>query len=194
MVRSRNNNKQKIFSILLPILTIVGIGIITVISSSYDESWTYNWNGIRRNIKDSIKVADYSGMTSGAVGPSGRSTMNEVKRRRWIMNKATISELLKLIEYPSGTVKAIAYEGLIRNKNFKQKTDLILQGIQDADYLIDYQSGCLGWNMEIGEYLIRNVLMIDDQILYPPGSINDYGISELDKEKILTEFRNRLVK
>jgi len=65
---------------------------------------------------------------------------------------------------------------------------------QDTDYLVDYQSGCLGWNMEIGEYLIRNVLMIDDQILYPPGSINNYRISELDKEKILTEFRNRLVK
>ena len=63
---------------------------------------------------------------------------------------------------------------------------------QDTDYLVDYQSGCLGWNMEIAEYLIQNVLMIDDQTApYPPELINNYGISESDKEKILTEFHRK---
>ena len=160
-------------------------------SSFYEKSWTYNWNGIRGNIKDSIKVVEFRGITSG-TGGNGRSTIDEVLRRRWIMNKATESELLQLLEYPNGTVKAIAYEGLIRKRNFKQKTKLILHGIQDTDYPVPYQSGCEGWNMELSEYLIRHVLMIDDQTApYPPKLIDDFGISEIDKEKILAEFRNR---
>ncbi len=190
--RQKNSNKRNQFSILLPILSIIGIGIITVISSAYEKSWTYNWDGIRGNIKDSIKSIEYRSITSG-IGGNGRSTIDEVLKRRWIMNKATESELLKLIEYPNGTVKAIAYEGLIRKRNFKQKTELILQGIHDTNYQVSYQSGCEGWNMEIGEYLVRNVLMIDSQIApYPPELINDFAISELDKEKILTEFRKRI--
>jgi len=161
------------------------------LSSFYEKSWTYNWSGIRGNIKDSIKVIEYRGMTSG-IGGNGRLEIDEVLKRRWIMNKATESELLQLLEYPNGTVKAIAYEGLIRKRNFKPKAELILHGIKDTDYQVPYQSGCLGWNMELSEYLIWHVLLIDDQAPpYPPELTDDFGISEIDKEKILTEFRKR---
>lgn len=106
------------------------------------------------------------------------------------MHHATESELLKLTEYPSGTVRAIAYEGLIRKKGFNQKTELILEAFRDTEYEVDYQSGCLGWRMTLGEYLMRNVLFIDDQIPPPPSEfINDFGISEFDNGKILAEYR-----
>lgn len=189
MKNKRRNIKKNRLSIFLPILTIVGIGIITVISSSYEKSWTYNWNGIRENIRDSIKVADFEGMTSGVVGVSGRSTMHEVIRRRKIMHDATESELLRLTEYPSGTVKAIAYEGLIRKKDFKQKTEIILKAFQDREYLVSYQMGCEGMNMEIGKYLMTFVLNYNEPFYPSSREENNFGISELDKEKILTEYR-----
>jgi hypothetical protein len=123
----------------------------------------------------------------------GASTKNEVDRRRWIMKTATESELLKLTEYPNGIVKGIAYEGLLRKKGFSNKTELTLKAIRDTTYQIDYQSGCLGWNMGIGEYLVQNVLLIDDEIP-PPERLPDFGLTEMDKEKILTEFRKLQVK
>ena len=44
----------------------------------------------------------------------------------------------------------------------------------------------------INEYLIQNVLMFDDQIIpYKPELIFDFGFSDLEKQKILNEFRNK---
>jgi hypothetical protein len=105
------------------------------------------------------------------------------------MENATESELLKLTVFPNGNIKAIAYEGLLRKKNFKNKTELILNAINDTIYPVYYQSGCLGNKLEIGEYLVQNVLMIDDRIPpFPPELVTDFGLSELEKQKILTEF------
>lgn len=188
----RNNNKRNRFSMFLPILTIIGIGIIIAIVTDYEINWTYNWNGIRKEIKDSIKVAEVYGITSGVIGVAGFSTKSEVNRRRWIMGNATESELLKLTEYPGGTIKAIAYEGLLRKNNFLDKTNLTLKAIRDTTYLVNYQSGCLVSDIEIGEYLVEIVLKIDDQSPpFPTYMINDFGLSELDREKILTEFRKK---
>ena len=187
----RNNQKRNRYSILFPILTIVGIGIITAFVSNYEPNWSYNWNGIRTEIKDSIQVAELRGITSG-VGGMGVSTKNEVDRRRWIMRNATESELLNLTEYPNGTVKAIAYEGLLRKREFANRTELTLRAIKDTTYLVDYQSGCIGWNKEIGEYLVQDVLMIDDQIPpFPPEMQTEFGLTEIDKEKILSEYKKR---
>jgi hypothetical protein len=191
MMKRRNNSKRSRFSILFPILTILGIGIIAVLTSGYEKSWTYNWTEIRKEIKDSIQVSEFRGITSG-VGGNGVSTKNEVDRRKWVMKNATESELLKLTEYPNGNVKAIAYEGLLRKKEFTERTELTLRAIKDTIYLVDYQSGCIGWRREIGEYLVQDVLMIDDQIpSFPPEMQTGIEFSELDKEKILVEYKKR---
>lgn len=191
MRKFRNNNKRSRFSILFPILTIVGIGIITAFVTNYEPNWSYNWNGIRAEIKDSIQIAELRGITSG-VGGMGVSTKSEVDRRRWIMRNATESELLKLTEFPNGTVKAIACEGLLRKKNFKNKVELISNAINDTIYSVYYQSGCLGDELDIGEYLVQKVLMIDDQVPpFRPELITDFGLSKMEKQKILNEFHNR---
>ena len=122
----------------------------------------------------------------------GISTKSEVDRRRWIMRNATESELLKLTKYPNGTVKAIAYEGLLRKKEFTNRTELTLRAIRDTTYLVDYQSGCIGWNREIGEYLVQDVLMIDNQTQpFAPEMWTEYRLTEIDKQKILSEFKKR---
>ena len=191
MIKRRNNNKRSRFSILFPILTILGIGIIAVLTSGYDKSWTFNWNGIESNIKDSINVHKYQSISSG-IGGNGRAMPEEIESRKWIMENATESELLKLTEFPNGNVKAIAYEGLLRKKNFNNKAELISNAINDTVYSVYYQSGCLVDKLEIGEYLVQNVLMIDDRIPpFRPELITDFGLSKMEKEKILNEFHNR---
>lgn len=101
-------------------------------------------------------------------------------------------ELLKLTEYPNGTVKAIAYERLLRKKEFSNKTELTLRAIQDTTHLIDYQSGCIGWNREIGEYLVKDVLMIDSQTSsFPLKMQTKFGLTKINKEKILLEYKKR---
>lgn len=191
MIKHRNNNKQNRFSILFPILTILGIGIIAVLTSGYEKSWTFNWDGIESNIKDSITVYKHQSISSG-IGGNGRAMPEEIESRKWIMKNATESELLKLTEFPNGNIKAIAYEGLLRKKSFKNKTELILNAVNDTLYSVYYQSGCLGSELKVGKYLVQNVLMIDNQIPpFRPELITDFGFSELEKQKILTEFHNR---
>ena len=192
MIRVRRDNQQQNrYALIFPILTIVMIGIITAFVTHYQPNWNYNWVGIRKEIKDSIEVSALCGITSG-FGGMGISTKGEVDRRQWIMGNATQSELLQLTEYPNGTVKAIAYEGLLRKKEFANKMELTLRAIQDTLYLVDYQSGCFIWNREIGEYLVQDVLMIDDQAPpFPPEIQTEFGLTEIEKQKILTEYRRR---
>ncbi len=106
------------------------------------------------------------------------------------MQNATVSELLELTEYPNGTIKTIAYEGLMRKPKWKNKTNYILKAIADNEYPIYFQAGCSGIEMTIGEYLIEFILLIDDESPpMPSGLKNPYGFSDVDIEKILVEYR-----
>ena len=191
MKKLRKNNKGSRFSTLFPILGIVGIGFIIVLTSGYEKSWKFSWNGINRNIKDSIHIYESRNISSG-IGGNGKAIPEEIESRKWIMKNATESELLKLTEFPNGNIKAIAYEGLLRKKEFKNKNEIISSAINDTIYSVFYDSGCTGMKMEIGEYLVQNVLMIDDKIEpFSPELITDFGFSKVEKQKILNEFHNR---
>ena len=191
MMKRRDNSKRSRFSILFPILTILAIGIVTVISSFYEKSWSHNWNGMSESIKDSVLVVRDIAYTGG-TGPNGRSMEKYSNKRLWIMNNATENELLNLTKYPNGTVKALGYEGLIRKRTFKRKADLILESIKDKEYKVYYSMGCEGIELDVSEYLIQWYLKIDKQMPpFQPELIADYGLTESEKEKILTEFRKR---
>lgn len=173
---------------LFPILTIVVVGIVSAFTSNYHPRWNFNWNTIRPEIKDSIAPYEFKYLTNG-VGAMGSSTQNEVDRRRWIMSNATESELLKLTTYPNGTIKAIAYEGLLRKEEFRAKTELTVKAIQDTTYKVFFLSGCEAWEREIGAYLMQDVLILDDQI--PPlrsKYLANIDLSDSDKNLILSEY------
>ncbi|MCK8482283.1 hypothetical protein [Psychroserpens algicola] len=189
MKRTRRNNNKNRFTIVFPILTIVGLGVITMFSSFYEESWLFDWNGINGSIKDSISVYKYRSISSG-VGGNGRAMPEEIESRIWIMKNATESELIKLTEFPNGNIKAIAYEGLIRKQSFDKKTEYILKAIRDTTHLVYYQSGCIGTGMSLNKYVSHYVLNIADDIPpFPPDMTPDLGLSDNDKEKILKEYK-----
>jgi len=182
----RHIKKRNRFSIIFPILTIIGIGIFAVLTSFYEKTWSYNWNGISEQVRDSVKVAENGGISSGWVGIAPRKP-KQYDRRFWIMNNATESELIKLTDYPNGTIKTIAYEGLLRKPEFKNKVDLMLKAIKDTEYSIFYRTGCEGMNMNISEYLVDLVLLIDDKGLL--GKTNRYNLPQTDIDKILNEYK-----
>jgi len=186
---SFQNKSQNRFTISFPVLAIIAISTLIIFSSFYEKSWSYNWDGIRKQIKDSIEVAKFGGISSGAVGYYGRKPQ-QFDRRHWIMKNATESELLKLIDYPNATIKAIAYQGLIYKKDFTDKTNLVLRSFDEVDYPIEYGMGCVGTRMYISEYLIDFVLFINDKRPPPPVIFrNRYQFSKEDIEKIMDKYQ-----
>lgn len=187
----RHTNRGIRLSTLFPILTIVGVGLLMLLASSYEPKWLFNWKGIRKEIKESILLVEMHGITSG-IGGNGASNQNEVERRNLIMATATTAELTQLLQYPNGSVRATAYEGLLKRDDFGEKADLIFQAINDTSFFISYHSGCFVWNRGIREYIVHDVLMMDNQV--PPmamNSMNRVELTQTDIDKILVAFRKR---
>lgn len=189
---NKRKNPLISFNTILYSIFILSICVILMYVSTYEPSWCFNWKEIRKEVKDSIKIYETSSITTG-VGGYGYSTQDEVKRRKWIMNYATESELKKLITYPNGNVKAIAYEGFLRKNDIEiDKTKLVLEAIKDTTYTVHFQSGCIGTGYEIGEYLMKRVLSIDS--LEPPIRPElriDYNFSKTEITEILKEYNKR---
>ena len=66
--KRRQIKKQNIFYLIFPILTILGTGILFAYSSFFENKWTYNWSGIRQNIKESVIMTENQGLRNGIVG------------------------------------------------------------------------------------------------------------------------------
>jgi len=173
-------------TIIFPLISIIGVGLLIIVALSYDRSWTFNWNGIRSQIKDSIEIAINDDISIGVIGYDARIPA-QYYRRHWIMKNATENELENLTKYPNGTIRTIAYEGLLRRPNFENKSELIIRAISDTQYPIYFESGCTGNEMTIGKYLIDHILQIGQN--GPPNpNRNTYGLSEKELEGILMEF------
>ena len=189
MKRTRRHNNKRRFAFAFPIITIVGISIISLCTSGYEKAWFFDWNGINVVVKDSISAYKYNSISSG-VGGNGRDLSYEVKKRIWIMTHASQDELIKLTDFPSGNIKAIAYEGLIRKRSFNKKTEYILKAIRDTTDLVYYQVGCIGTAMSLNKYVSHYVLNIAEGYPpFPPESRLSMELSEIDKEKIISESR-----
>ncbi|VXA97440.1 conserved hypothetical protein [Flavobacterium sp. 9AF] len=176
------------FYLSVPILLLLTIFLI---SFSYEKSWSYNWEGIRENLKDSISLYRTNSITSG-VGENGSDFSFEVERRNWIMKYATIKELEKLSLYPDGTIKAIAYEGLLRNKLYFKKYDLILKILNDED-IVAYQSGCLGYTISLRDYFMDYVLQLNPERSFEFTTNLGFGLSDEEKYKIIAEYKSYLL-
>lgn len=190
---NKRKNPLISFNTILYSIFILSFCVILMYVSTYEPSWSFNWKEIRKEVKDSIKIYERNPITSGVVGYAAISTKSEIKRRKWIMNYATESELKKLITYPYGNVKAIAYEGFLRKNDIEiDKTKLVLEAIKDTTYTVHFQRGCIGTGYEIGEYLMKRVLSIDS--LEPPIRPElriDYNFSKTEIAEILKEYNKR---
>ena len=176
MLQSQGLNR----SIVLPISTLGGVVLIFFLSFGCESVNFFNWQGIRPEIRDTVKLIEqYGSVTSKAVGPAGK-TPRQWYRRKWLMKNATESELRKLIDYPSGVVKATAYEGLIRKPD-SDKYQLLNEALSDTTTFFYYEFGCGGSLMMIGEYLVENVVPISDRLPpLPRGKAVECNLSDTE--------------
>jgi len=154
--------------------------VVFYFSNAYHPNWKYDWSEIRPELKDTVLVLAYYGdITSSIVGPRAIKPA-QYDRRNWFMKKATDKELLNLIDYPSGCVKASAYEALFR-RNRIDYNKLLFMAINDTTSFFNYQNGCVGEMMTISEYLVEHVVDLKDA----QGSFIELNLD--------TEERNELV-
>lgn len=110
------------------------------------------------------------------------------------MKNATEQELLKLTDYPNGAVKATAYEGLLRKGDLNHY-DLIIKALNDTATFFNYQNGCEGNMTLLSEYLIKNILYLDENVPSPPKpSEFTERFSEKELNSIMSIYAERLEK
>ena len=161
-------------------VTTVLLGCLLQISSSYKPGWFYNWHGIRSEIRDSVRLIEQSGIvTSGTVGYLGK-TPQQWYRRKWVMKNASEEELSLLLTYPNGAVRVTAYEGLLR-KGGTNEFEIFSRALSDTVTYFNFQTGCEGRRMMIGEYLVQNLIPVSDKVpLPPPNSRIDYDLTKVE--------------
>ena len=181
----RNHSKRKrptIFSraIIFPLVTLIVAAVFLAISSFYEPRWMFNWKGIRQEVKDTIKSIDAYGAIPGFhVGYSG-DTPKQWHQWQWLMKNTTEEEFLLLLDYPSSTIKALSYRGLLLKTDVNQ-FDLINKALADTNNFVWQTTGCEGYPLLLGEYLVEQVVCISDLI---PPSPNVFKNNKLTKEEI----------
>jgi len=172
-----------------PMVIILFFTIFILITNQLWSSWTFNWDCIRPELRDSIKMSTTGFISSSSYG-NGERRMRELDRREWIIKEALVHELKCLTEFENGNVKAIAYEGLIRRNGLANKTEMALKAVNDTAYKIHVS----GWTREIsiGEYIVYCVLKLGDQ---PPLGENHktaiVHMDSIDELRILNEVEKR---
>ncbi len=191
--RKRKTVEKNRCIIYLPIMTFIVIGIFFYFSNAYRPSWTYDWTGIRAEIKDTVKlIEDYGGVTGYIVGYNC-VTPRQFYRRIWFMHNANEFELLKLTDYPHGAVKSTAYEGLLRKKSCNS-FQIMTKSLNDTTTFVEYSSGCLGTTKMISEYLMEEVLYLDDSPPQPEGFYVQFNLTKDEIRNIKAIYKLRISK
>ena len=149
-------NSFKSLGIVFPILALLIVLITLWMVSSYQYITVFNWQGIRKELRDSIEATEHDDFY---VGFSADTIHGNIVHRKqtWIVKHATVPELLQLRQFPNGRIKAIAYWGLIV-KNKTNNFELIMEALDDKETKLQYRLGCIGEKAYLGEFLIENML------------------------------------
>ena len=117
-----------------PILTFMIVGTLFAFSNYYSPKWHFNWEGIRKEVKDSIIAFDKHGWID-------YTDQDQIARHRWILKNVKLSEFNKLLNYPSGEVKAMSYVALMKQKEV-EKYSLFKKSLNDTLTFVTVSAGC----------------------------------------------------
>ena len=150
-IRKHQSNRFNLIK-LLPLSSVLLLLFLFGFSNSYHKSWTFDWSGIRQEVKDTIlKIKEFDSYSFGLRG-LGRIEEYQINRQKWIKKNAFNSELLQLIDYPNGVVKVVSYETLLK-RDKKLKYFLLKKSLNDTLTFIHYQMGCFGRAYTLSEFL-----------------------------------------
>jgi len=173
-------------NLFLPIITFLVVGFLFAFSNYYTPKWNFNWEGIRKEVKDSILKFDKYGMLSF-------NDLEQIERQRWILNNLSSSEYNKLLSYPSGEVKVMCYVGLMRDP-MSDKYSLFKGSLNDTLTFVNINLGCFINEFMISDYVINQITNLSGN--YPPvfNKELEYNLTQKEKKEILSLFKARKVK
>lgn len=192
-MKKKKRYKYKLIH-FFPVITLLFVSSMFSFSSYYTPKWLFTWEGIRKEVKDSVQKFDkYGEICFDSTNQFGYRLQNYFTHQ-WILKNATPNELFDLLDYPDGTVKAIAYEGLMYNPKVK-KYPLFKRSLNDTLSFVFFNSGCEDTGVMLSDYVINFISDIDKSIPprydYNPPKIE---LSIEEKEEILNLFYKRKAK
>lgn len=148
-------------------LLALGVAMFSIVVLFISARQHFDWTGFRPEVKAKIQlIQNYPGLVSKVTGIAGK-TSTRWYHQEWIKRNLSSIEAELLLEHPSGALKALAAEHLLR----RPETDvyeLLKMSLNDTTSVIHYQSGCVGWPMLLGEYLMVEVAFLAEQVPPPP--------------------------
>ncbi len=168
-------------------ITIFGM-IIFGLCSFYEPDWHFDWQGIRPEVKNTVLEVKDRGVDHIYSGEAG-GISTQYKKQQWLLKYATADELQKLTAYPDGTVKVIAYEGLLKDPSVKDKASIVLNVINDTVTKVYYTIGCIGDRTDVSEYVMRHTVF--NNLIYSSGAREireGFKFTDSQKKKILSEY------
>ncbi|WP_075342780.1 hypothetical protein [Tenacibaculum agarivorans] len=184
-MKKRKNYNPKV-SVFFPILTFTCVGVLFIFSNYYTPKWNFKWEGIRKEVKDSIVKFDKYGMLS-------YTDVDQIKRQRWVLNNLTSFEYNKLLYYPSGEVQAMCYAGLMKNSTL-DKYHLFKKSLNDTLTFVTVNSGCFINEFMISDYVINQITNLSGN--YPPifNRKIEYNLTLEERNEILNLYKERKIK
>lgn len=138
------------------IFTLVMTCSLYYLAEAYDPKWHYDWTGIRLEMRDSIEFIERHGIGSTCAG-MGCRTSKSYYTRHWLFENLLDEELIHLKSYPSGSVKTLAYEGLLRRGHIDH-FNLLREVIVDNEFVVGVPAGCRYAHFLLSDYLFEHYI------------------------------------
>ncbi|MDO1451954.1 hypothetical protein Q0590_37140 [Rhodocytophaga aerolata] len=183
------------WSKMLPIGTLLIAVLLSIWSIYYKPSLSYSWTEMRPQMRDSVRIIEEYGAIPGEFVGIAATTPQQWYTREWLMNNAKENELIKLLEYPNGVVKATAYEALVKQSSL-DKYSLLSQVLNDTITFVYYQSGCQGEMLMLGEYILKHVIYLpSDKTPSPqPGALMNLELAQVQVQELQYLYEHRMEK
>tara|TARA_B100001115_G_scaffold181357_1_gene175392 strand:- start:867 stop:1436 length:570 start_codon:yes stop_codon:yes gene_type:complete len=147
---------------------------------SFEEYRWVNWENFNPDLKEIVLAIEKRGLSSG-IGAEGISTEWELKEQKQLVQLSTAPELMFLKDYPNGSIRSLAYHGLILSSEYPLKKKFLEEAAKDTIYQVDYQAGCLAYEMTIPEYLLNIVFKEEyDMLPFQRKALLKYGLKPSD--------------
>lgn len=157
MNKHLNTTSKSLFQFIFPCLLIICVTWYMAIAVEQPAAWSFDWTPIRPVVKDSLfEIERHGQLECRIVGYAGRKS-KQWSRTRAVLRIISLEELQALKEHPTGIIRALAYEGLMRRQK-NQIPQLLSEAFQDTTVAVNYTCGCTGMPYLLGEHLVQHAL------------------------------------
>lgn len=134
---------------------------LPLILSGQSPKSTYDPQKISKSILQIAKdMAKENEVHNAAISVAGEKTL-QYRRFEGLIKKATLNELLELVEHPNPAVRIYAFWALAKREF--EKLEAVLMAHAADEQLVYHIQGCLGGDIKVIDFMLRVVTpeMID---------------------------------